>query len=241
MQVKTTGIVLHSIKHTDSTTIITIYTQQFGRVSYMVHGINKKKSVCRPAFLQPLSVVEMDVSHTLGKDIQRIKDMRMEHQFTGIPYDPVKNSLALFLSEMLFRTLRQTEPDESLFLFLENSIQQLDCCEAGLANFHLVFLLKLTRYLGFEPNQDDEETDLYFDLMNGVFQRSKPLHTHYMLPEVAVDFAALLRSDYATMHQLAFARQKRLKLLEYMVEYYRLHIPDFHGLHSLAVLQSLFD
>jgi len=120
MQVKTSGIILHSIKHTDSATIITVYTRQFGRVSYMVHGVNKKKSSCRAAILQPLSIVEMDVFHTPGKNIQRLKEMRLEQPFTGIPYNPVKNSLALFLSEVLYRTLRQTEPDESLYLFLEN-------------------------------------------------------------------------------------------------------------------------
>lgn len=148
MLTKTNGIVLHSIKHNDSSTIITVYTQQFGRVSYLVHGANKKKSVVRASYLQPLSLVEMDVSHIPGKDIQRIKDIRMLHLFTGIPFDAVKNSLAIFISELLFRTLRQTEPDESLFLFLENSILQLDYCEQGIANFHLVFLIKLTRYLG---------------------------------------------------------------------------------------------
>lgn len=240
MQVKTTGIVLHSIKHTDSSSIITIYTRQFGRVSYMVHGANKKKSVVRAAFLQPLSLVEMDVFHVPGKDIQRIKDIRMEHQFTGIPFDPVKNSLALFISELLFRALRQTEPDESLFLFLENSIQQLDCCETGIANFHLVFLLKLTRYLGFEPNSDEEDI-VYFDMLNGLFQKNKPLHVHFLLPDVTVDFNNILQADYASMRNLGFSRARRIKLLESMIEYYRLHIPEFHGLHSLAVLQSLFE
>jgi DNA repair protein RecO (recombination protein O) len=240
MQIKTIGIVLHSIKHTDSSTIITVYTQQFGRASYMVHGANKKKSVVRAALLQPLSIVEMDVFHTPGKNIQRIKDIRMEHQFNGIPFNPIKNSLALFISEMLFRTLRQSEPDESLFLFLENSILQLDCCEAGIANFHLVFLLKLTRYLGFEPNTDDEHSN-YFDLMNGVFQREKPLHAHYLLPEISRCFNEVLNADYSNMSNLSLQRSTRVKLVESLVEYYRLHIPEFHGLHSLAVLQSLFD
>jgi len=240
MQVKTTGIVLHSIKHTDSSSIITVYTRQFGRVSYMVHGANKKKSIVRAALLQPLSLIEMDVFHTPGKDIQRIKDVRMEYQFSSIPFDPVKNSLALFLSEMLFRTLRQTEPDESLFLFIENSIQQLDCCQTGIANFHLVFLLKLSRYLGFEPNRDEDDAN-YFDLMNGVFQKNKPLHIHFLLPDVSVDFNKVLLADYASMGQLAFTRARRAKLLESTIEYYRLHIPEFHGLHSLAVLQNLFD
>lgn len=240
MQVKTIGIVLHSIKHTDSSSIITIYTQQFGRVSYMVHGANKKKSVVRAALLQPLSIVEMDVLHTPGRDIQRIKDIRMEHLFSSIPFDPLKNSLALFISEILYRTLRQTEPDESLFLFLENSIQQLDYCVAGIANFHLVFLLKLTRYLGFAPNRDEERTK-YFDLMNGIFQQEKPLHTHYLLPETTEDLNLVLESDYASMQNMSFTRARRAKLLEGIIEYYKLHIAEFHGLHSLAVLQSLFD
>jgi DNA repair protein RecO (recombination protein O) len=240
MQVKTSGIVLHSIKHTDSATIITVYTRQFGRVSYMVHGVNKKKSTCRAAILQPLSIVEMDVFHTPGKNIQRLKEMRMEQPFTGIPFDPVKNSLALFLSEVLYRTLRQTEPDESLYLFLENSILQLDCSETGISNFHLVFLLKLTRYLGFEPNQDGVQVN-YFDLMNGVFMKEKPLHAHFILQEVTADFIRVLNADYSTMHNLAFTRARRANLLQSIIEYYQLHIPDFHGLHSLAVLQSLYD
>lgn len=206
----------------------------------MVHGVNKKKSVFRSAYLQPLSILELDVFHSPGKEMQRIKDLRSGYSFTGIPFDPIKNAVALFLSEMLFRTLRQREPDESVFLFIENSIQQLDCCEYGIANFHLVFLLKLTRYLGFEPNMDEQEST-YFDLMNGIFLREKPLHSHFLASDESTAFAALLHSDYSNMHLLIFSREKRLKLLESMVEYYRLHIPDFRGLHSLEVLKSLFD
>ncbi len=240
MQVKTSGVVLHALKYTDSSSIITVYTRQFGRISYMVHGMNKKKSLCPAAFIQPLSLVEIDVYHTPGKNIQRLKEIRMEHPFTGIPYDPIKNSLALFLSEVLFRTLRQSEPDESLYLFLENSILQLDCSETGIANFHLIFLLRLTRYLGFEPNQDEVPSN-YFDLMNGVFLKEKPVHAHFTLPDVSVDFIRVLNADYSTMHNLAFTRARRANLLQSIVTYYQLHIPDFHGLHSLEVLHSLFD
>lgn len=240
MQQKTRGIILHSLKYSDSASIITIYTEHFGRASYMVHGINKKKSICRPALLQPLSLVDLNVSHTPGKELNSIKELQMAYTFTGIPYNPVKNAVALFISEILFKTLRQTEPDENLFAYLENSIQQLDCSEDGIANFHLVFLLKLTRYLGFEPNSD-ENSYRYFDLMNGVFQYEKPLHMHYLASQDAMDFAAVLHTDFRNMETLAFSRQKRIKLLEGLVEYYRLHIPEFHGLHSLTILQHLFD
>lgn len=240
MQEKTTGIVLHSIKYSDSASIVTIYTRLFGRVSYMVHGANKKKSACRAALMQPLSIVEMDVFHSVGKDLQRIKDMRIGYPFTGIPFDPVKNAVALFLSEMLFRTLRQSEPDDSVFLFLENSIQQLDCGEVGMANFHLVFLMRLTRYLGFEPNSDEANVR-YFDLLNGVFLREKPQNAHFLDQELTADFLSLLHTDYSNMDMLHLSRIKRTKLLEGLVEYYKLHIPDFKVLHSLAVLHSLFD
>jgi len=240
MQAKTIGIILHSVKHSDKATIITVYTQYFGRASYMVFGVNKKKSIVRSSFLQPLTIVEMDVVHSPGKDIQHIKDIRIAHPFNGIPFDPVKNSLALFLSEMLFRVLRHTEPDEQLFLFLENSIQQLDNCEAGIANFHLIFLLKLTRYLGFEPNLDNVHKK-YFDLMNGIFLAEKPLHVHFLIPEISEKLYEFLLSDFSNMYELSLSRFVRNQLLDSIIDYYRLHVADFHGLHSIAVLQSLFE
>jgi DNA repair protein RecO (recombination protein O) len=241
MQIKTSGIVLHSVRYSDSANIITMYTRQFGRVAYMVYGVNKKKSVCRAALLQPLSLVEMDVFHVPGKDIQRIKEMRIEYPFTGIPYDAFKNAIALFVSEVLFRTLRQTEYDENLYLFLENSIQQLDCCADGISNFHLVFLLKLTRYLGIEPNRDPDAKTTYFDLLNGTFLVEKPLHSHYVMPEIADDIAALLQTNYANMHNLTFSRKRRMEILEATIEYFKLHVTDFHNLFSLNVLKNLFD
>jgi DNA repair protein RecO (recombination protein O) len=239
MQIRTTGIILHATKYNDSAAIVTVYTRQLGRVSYLVYGANKKKSVCRNALLQPLSIVELDVSHNHLKDIQQIREMWMDHQFTSIPFHPVKNSVALFLSEILFKTLRQSVPDENLYLFIENSILQLDYSEKGIQNFHLVFLLKLTRYLGFEPNV--EKGGKYFDLMNGVFQEEKPLHIHFLLPEVTVQFSILLETDYQTMEKLVLTRECRSDLLKSMIEYYHLHLPEFHTIHSLSVLQSLFD
>ncbi|MDO9154480.1 MAG: DNA repair protein RecO [Paludibacter sp.] len=240
MQVKTTGIVFHKVKHSDSATIINVFTQHFGRVAYIVYGANKKKSVVRASFLQPLSIVEMDVFHAQGKNIQQIKDIRMKYNFTGIPFDPVKNSLALFLSELLYRVLHQSEPDDYLFLFLENSVQQLDCCGPGIANFHLVFLLKLTQYIGFEPNNDNESA-IYFDLMNGVFKMNQPHHPHFLSTEITALFKEVLKTDYTNLNTLILSREMRIKLLQGIIDYYCLHVPGFQTLHSLEILQSLFD
>ncbi|MEI6753660.1 MAG: DNA repair protein RecO [Paludibacter sp.] len=239
MQHKTTGIILHTMKYNDTASIVCIYTREFGRVSYMVYGVGRKKAVVRSSFLQPLTLTELDVRHVPGKDIQQIKEIRVLYPFSSIPANPVKNALALFLSEVLFKSLRQTEPDDTLFLFLENSIQQLDYSNEGVQNFHLVFLQKLTRYLGFEANI--EESGGYFDLMNGVFLKDKPAHIHFLMPENTNQFIKLMETDYNTMEKLILSRESRLELLKNLLEYYRLHIPEFHTIHSLAVLQSLFD
>jgi len=172
MQSKTSGIILSTIKYSDSATIATVYTEQFGRISYMVYAINKKKSGSRAALLQPLTIVEMEVKHIPGKEIQQIKEMRIGHAFNSIPFSPIKNSIALFIAEILYKSLRQSEPDDNLYNFLENSILQLDMSQDGIHNFHLVFLQKLTRYLGFEPNEEVEGK--YFDLINGVFLTESP-------------------------------------------------------------------
>ncbi|MDR1585177.1 MAG: DNA repair protein RecO, partial [Prevotellaceae bacterium] len=179
MQEKTSGIVLHNIKYSDSTSIVTIYTRRFGRAVYMVYGRGKKKSLCRPAFLQPLTLVELDVAHFPRREVQQIKDIRIATQLNNIPVNPVKNALALFLSEILFRTLIRADSDEQLFEFIEQATLSLNGCENSLANFHLVFLLKLTRYLGFEPNYDNRNF-AYFDLLEGVFLLDKPLHDYFL-------------------------------------------------------------
>ena len=239
MQHKTSGIVLHTTKYNDTASIVCIYTKDFGRVSYIVYGVGKKKSVVRSSFLHPLTLTELEVNHIAGRDIQQIKEIRILHPFNTIPMNPTKNALTMFLSEVLFKSLRQTEPDETLFLFLENSIQQLDYCYEGVQNFHLVFLQKLTRYLGFEANR--EVNGKYFDLMNGIFQVEKPTHTHFLMPESSGLFLNLLETEYNTMDKLVLSRDNRTELLKSLLEYYRLHIPEFHNLYSLAILQSLFD
>ncbi len=240
MLIKTSGIVIHSLKYSDNSTIVTIYTTQFGRTTYMVHAVNKKKSKFRASFLQPLSIVEMNVYHHPSKSIQTIKDINIVYPFTGIPYNPIKNSLALFIAEVLYRALKTSEPDDELFNFMQNSIQALDCCEEGLANFHLVFMMKLCRYLGFSPNREGINLK-YFDLENGVFVAEKPLHKHFLDEETTFYFLKTLYTDYVEMKNIVLNRTIRLKIIESLIDYYKLHIPDFKGLKSLIILQELFD
>lgn len=240
MITKTPGIVLRTVKYSDKSSIATVYTREFGRVSFIIHGISRRKSGVKSAFFLPLSIVEINTTYHPGKEVQQLQDIRIEQSLTGLYHNPVKNAITLFLAELLYKTLRQPEADESTFDFLQQAIQLLDLSEDGIANFHLVFMIKLSKYLGFEPNGDEAKAS-YFDLLNGVFLSSRPIHNHFVNPEMTHIFASILHVNFDNMHTIDLSRTKRNELLNYLIDYYKLHMPDFHGLNATAVLHEIFN
>lgn len=238
---KTRGIVLHSIPYNDTYSIIYMYTEQFGRASYLVARNRGKKTAVSKALFIPLSAVEMEVDHRNKRDLHRIRESKLCYPFTHVLTDPVKNALALFVAEILFRVVKDTEPDARLFDFLYRSIYLLETTEDGIANFHLVFLLHLLSYLGIYPNVDSYIEGYYFDMQSGVFADRPPLHRYYLNREESVIFARLFKISYENMSLYAFSRSDRVLILNRMLTYYRLHLPEIPEIKSLAILQSLFD
>ena len=238
MQNKTLGIVLHSVKHSDSSSVVTVYTEQFGRIAYLVYAVNNKKSKFRAAFLQPLSLVELDVYHQPNRDIQQIKDIKISTPFVDIYYNPIKNLIALFVSELLYKTLRHVETEPELFHFLYNAVISLDACNEGLANFFMVFMMKLTSFLGFEPNMEIDN-NIYFDMLNGIFTDNVPNHKHILQGEILQFFIQVLKTDFENLNTLHLTRENRRKITEALIEYYHLHVVGFQELKSLEVLQEL--
>lgn len=241
MLCKTRGIVLHSIQYSDKYAIIYMYTEAFGRVSYLVSSTRAKKSQVSRALFIPLSVLEMEVDHKQKRDLQRIHETKSCFVVNELSGHPIKNVLSLFLSEVLFRVLKETEPDFRLFDFLYQSIQLLELTEKGLANFHMVFLLRLLHYLGIFPNTESVSENSYFDMLNAVFVKEQPMHRYYLSKEESNTFSTLLRMSYENMAYYRFSRQERVLIIRRLLEYYRLHLPDFPEIKSLEVLQTLFD
>lgn len=241
MLCKTRGIVLHSIPYNDKYSIIYMYTEAFGRASYLVARARGKRSSVSKALFMPLSVVEMEVEHLNKRDLHRIRETKLCYPLTEVFCNPVKNVLALFLSEVLFRVVKETEPDPRLFEYLSESIQLLELSDKGVANFHLVFLLRLLHYMGIYPNVDSYVAGSCFDMLNGVFVDRIPMHRHYLNPQESVVFARLLKISFENMSLYSFSRQDRVGVINRILEYYRLHLPDFPEIKSLSVMQSLFD
>ncbi len=152
MIVPTRAIVLNHIRYNDSSLIANLYTEALGKQTIFIQGAFKKKSAVRSVLFQPLYLIETEIHYRANRQMQRISDAYIFKPLKHIPFDPVKSSIALFVAEILNKTLKEEEQNLELFKFLIHSIEMLDLNDAGTANFHLIFLLHYTRYLGFYPD-----------------------------------------------------------------------------------------
>lgn len=240
MHHKTQAIVLNTINYNDKYLLASLYTSEFGRVTYMVPKSKSKSAKLPKSIFAPLSILDMETEHQATRDIQRIKEAHLLYPLYSIQGNMVKTSIVFFLSEFLSRILKDTDEYRIIFDYLSQSIQVLEETDKGLANFHLVFMLKLTRFLGFYPNLEDYTENDYFDMLNGVFVQHQPLHNHYINRIDSKVLSLLARISYENMHRFILSRQDRLNIINRMLEYYRIHLHDFQALKSLDILHELF-
>jgi DNA repair protein RecO (recombination protein O) len=220
--------------------IANIYTEDFGRTSYLTSVAHGKRAKVPRALLLPLSILDMEVEHLNNRDIHRIREAKSGYFFTQLYRHPAKNAIALFLAEILYRVIQERECNRPLFDYLCRSIKWLETADAGVANFHLTFLLQLSAYLGIHPNGNACKSDCFFDLLNGIFTDRVPAHNHYLGREDSIVFRRLLRINYENMAVYSFTGQERTNIIRHIIQYYRLHLSDFPEIKSLAVMQSLF-
>src|SRR5471030_1365923 len=193
---KTRGIVFKTTDYGDNSIIVQVFTEKFGLQSYIVNGAKKPRAKIAGNMFQPLHLLDMVVYYKNTGNVQRIKELKNSPLLQTIPYDVIKSSLVIFLNEVLYKAIKQQSADEHLFDFVFNAVEWLDHQTAGLANFHLFFLIRLTRYLGFYPDRYLAGEADYFDLKNGVFCRYKPDGALYLSPPHTQNFAALLQCSF---------------------------------------------
>lgn len=240
MQYKTRGVILNSIDYNDKYILVQMFTEQLGRVTYMVPKTRGKSTRNTRSLFSPLAVLSLEVDHQASRSIQRIRESQLDFIQNSIAYDMTKTSIVFFLSEFLSRVLKDVGDSPTLFSFLCNSIETLEATEKSVANFHLTFMLKLTRFLGFYPNLESYTQGDYFDLVNGEFVHKQPLHNHYISAAESVALSRLARITYENMYLFQFSRKERVDIINRMLEYYRIHLQDFPPLKSLDVLHELF-
>ena len=241
MLTKTTAIVLHNIKYGDSKMIVDMFTRAHGRMSFVVSIPKSSKSKLRKQFFQPLSMLSLEYDYRPKVQLQKIRNVALFHPYSSLPFDIDKLTVGMFISEFLYHSLYGEQQNEQMFDYIYDSLQWFDGSPSPTANFHLVFMMRLSLFLGFYPNLDDFVPGCVFDLRSGSFSSVAPLYSDYLLPDEASQMSLMMRMNYSTMHLFKFTRAQRNRLLDVIVQYYRLHIPGFPEMKSLDVLRNIYD
>lgn len=225
---KTRGIVLSYIRYRETSIIVKIYTEALGLQSYIINGVrssgNARSGGSRMALYQPLTLLDLVVYYQDKASLQRIKEIKCSEPYLYLPADFQKTGIVLFLTELLGKALKGEESNPALFQFLNSSLHMLDTMQEGVQNFHLQFLLKLSRYLGFAtPTARDflEEVDPYI---------SADVVDHEAVER-------LLQEPYGS--PIPLNGERRRHVLQLILQFYRLHVAEFGELKSLPVLQEM--
>lgn len=219
---KTRGIVFKFIRYRETSIIVTIFTELFGLQSYIINGVRSSKSSGnKMALFQPLTLLDMVVYHREHAAINRVREVKCLYHYHTLATDIKKSALAIFINEIINKSIKEGSDAQEVFEFLYHSFLHLDNRQTGYENFHLIFLLKLSRYLGFGAYKADEV------LGQQVVSRGE---------EQLLD--ALLGADYIT--SVAVSNQQRRTLLDILLKFYARHIDSLGEIKSVQVLREIF-
>lgn len=238
MLVNTNAIVISALKYAEADLIVKCYTQKSGLKTYLLRGILKsRKGKFKASMFQPLTQLEIVGRHKDKGAMEYLQDARIIHHYSSLHTNVVKSTLVLFLSEILRNTIQEEEQNERLYSFLVSALNWLDVNEK-IANFHLLFMLELSRYLGFLPEEAQEDSS-YFNMLDGVFQNINTSVYCVEGPHVKL-LKRLMGMDFDEVEQIRLTKTNRSDFLNMLLSYYQLHIDSFKKPRSLSVLNEIF-
>lgn len=239
MLASTEAIVLRTVKTSDSGVVVDMLTSAYGRLSFAFHTRKGKRGVSL-SLLQPLSIVEIDFDLRDSHSLQHLRSIRIAVPYSQIFADAKRLSVALFLNEFLIYASRGNRGDDSLYNFVRESLIWYDRSDAVGPNFHIVFIIGTLQHLGFVPDITADRRDQYFDLQSAEYSTTPPVHNHYVLSDEIALLPMVLRCGYEGMNHLPLNREQRNRTTDVLLEFCRLHLPQFPELRSLEVVRSLF-
>lgn len=236
----TKAIILQQIKYSDSGIVVHAYTRRFGRQSVLVRGLRKRQSGRHNIMFQPLFILDFTIYHKESREMQTLKEASVSFSPYSIHSEVMKSSIALFIGEVLSSVLYEEIPNEQLFDFIESSIIYLDAAQGNYSNFHIAFLSGLSSFLGFEPSKRKSPHDHFFDMQNGRFVTTPPLHGNYASEEISDVLAEFFSSSFESAAAIHLNGKMRNETLDTILKYYSLHLPALKRINSLAVLKEVF-
>ena len=238
MLISTEAIALSSIKYSETSIIVKCFTLSDGIKSYLIKGIrSQKKSSINIGLFQPLTIIEIDTNHRNVGKLESIRAAKISYTYKTIPFNIIKNSMVMFLSEILSKSIKEEEKNESLYSFIKKSMIWLDS-NSEYSNFHIHFTVKFLKHLGIAP----DETNIHmpeFDILNGNFRVSSNNVSSYK-GNVIKHFKEFLGTNFDDVGITINSSSQRKEILEFLIKYMQIHLEDFKRPKSLNIMYDLF-
>ncbi len=238
MLIKSKAIVLSKIKYRDNDLIVKCFTYHRGAVSYLVRGVLKSsKRHSKAAYFQLLTQLDIEENFKQNQSLQSLKEIKLDYHFSSLHTNVLKSAIVIFLSEVLASVLKEEEQNEQLYSYLETAFRWLDIKDQ-FANFHLLFLLNLTKHLGFYPDVANMASD-FFNLSKGAFELQKT-DIYSISGENLTILKQLLGTNFDDLEQIKLTSKQRQSFLTMLLLYFELHLGSFRKPKSLQVFNQVF-
>jgi DNA repair protein RecO (recombination protein O) len=240
MFITTHGIVFRQIKYSDTSLVVRILTEETGLCSYIIKGARSPKAKIKASLFQPLTLLELVVNQKEKNELHHIREARVAYTYESVHRDIRKSSIILFLNELLYKSIQEEAVNPELFQFIYNHLILLDQTAENPANFHLLFTIHLTHYLGFFPQGNFVNEKTVFDLVEGHFTQADPLPAdNFISGQNCAWFGKLLETSVEKCFTLSVPASVRSELLEKTLRYYHLHLPLTGEFKSHIVLHDV--
>lgn len=238
MTERTRGIVLRKVRYGDTGLIVDIFTEARGTVAFLARTGRTGRT--RAQALAPLALVEVAFRWRPQQSLQRLDEVQVARPYTTLDLDPVKASVALYVQELLYHALKHEVASEGLYRYVVEGLEWLDTHHEGLANFHLAFTLRLIWHLGLWPRVEGWHEGYMFDLKEGEMTDRKPTHPYWLTASDTERLPQISRMTLRNMRLYRMSRMQRNVILDALLAYYRLHVPEFPTLKSVEMLREVF-
>ena len=241
----TSAIVLRTIPYGDTSIIVTALTEKFGIQLYIVKGARKTNSKGKSLaqYFQPTAQLDLVVYNQPSKNFQFIKEVKWQIIYQNILEKVLHNTVAIYISELLFKCIKEAEENQDLYDFVKESINILDEAEMQtLINMPIYFALHLAEYLGFKIENNFDNEHQILDWHSGVFIDELPTHGNHLTAGLSVHVSAFLKTNNPiTLYRIKTNRIERQQILQGLETFYKYHVSDFTSLKSLPILMQILD
>ncbi len=236
---KSEGLVLRYLNYSETSIIAIVLTRESGLLSFYVKGAKKSRAKFRLAIFEPLTIVELVYYKKESTNLHFIKELTCKEPYKGIPSNLAKTAVSLFLAEILLAALKQSESTPIMYDYIRNALCFLDKTEEGVANFHLVFLMQLTRHLGFFPHNNFDAKNCYFSIKEGCYIPCKQDSQPCLDKESSEVFWKVCMAGLEDANHLEIDPATRKLFVEKIVEFYGFHLQGMKEIKSHKVLEEV--